>query len=137
MNMHEGNESKRLENNILDVRAAKKDKKKKRKDASDSAQVVVPAIPTPPLVVISQAEQDAFLTQHSITIHSEIPIAPVISFDQLTVDPKLRPAFEGFTSPTPIQACTWPPALDGKDVVGIAETGRYVVCYPIFASELT
>ncbi|KAG1845107.1 P-loop containing nucleoside triphosphate hydrolase protein [Suillus subalutaceus] len=25
--------------------------------------------------------------------------------------------------PTPIQACTWPPALKGKDVVGIAETG--------------
>ena len=30
----------------------------------------------------------------------------------------------GYTEPTPIQACTWPPALDGRDVVGIAETGR-------------
>ena len=30
-----------------------------------------------------------------------------------------------FKTPTPIQACSWPPALQGQDVVGIAETGRY------------
>lgn len=29
----------------------------------------------------------------------------------------------GFTKPTAIQAHTWPPALEGRDVVGIADTG--------------
>jgi ATP-dependent RNA helicase DBP3 len=38
----------------------------------------------------------------------------------------LTAAFKTFKEPSPIQACTWPPALAGKDVVGIAETGRSV-----------
>jgi ATP-dependent RNA helicase DBP3 len=114
-----------------------KKKKKKRKDALESAEVVIPTIPTPPIVVVTQAEREAFLAEHSITIHTETLITPILSFDQLSIDPKLRPAFKGFTSPTPIQACTWPPALDGNDVVGIAETGRYVVDHPIFAYKLT
>jgi len=29
----------------------------------------------------------------------------------------------GFKSPTPIQAYTWPPLMDGRDVVGVAKTG--------------
>lgn len=29
-----------------------------------------------------------------------------------------------YVAPTPIQAQTWPIALDGKDMVGIAETGK-------------
>ncbi|KAI1781689.1 hypothetical protein LXA43DRAFT_1069886 [Ganoderma leucocontextum] len=43
---------------------------------------------------------------------------------KLNIDPKLRAAFNGFNEPTPIQACSWPPDLEGRDVVGIAETGR-------------
>jgi ATP-dependent RNA helicase DBP3 len=35
----------------------------------------------------------------------------------------LRPYLASFTDPTPIQACSWPPLFQGKDVVGIAETG--------------
>ncbi|PCH33058.1 DEAD-domain-containing protein [Wolfiporia cocos MD-104 SS10] len=51
------------------------------------------------------------------------PVTPVLSFDQLDVPSELHSAFEGFKEPTPIQACSWPPALAGRDVVGIAETG--------------
>ena len=29
----------------------------------------------------------------------------------------------GFTKPTPIQAQSWPVALKGKDLVGVAQTG--------------
>jgi ATP-dependent RNA helicase DDX5/DBP2 len=29
----------------------------------------------------------------------------------------------GFTAPSPIQAQTWPAALQGRDVIGIAKTG--------------
>ncbi|KIJ04739.1 hypothetical protein PAXINDRAFT_94366, partial [Paxillus involutus ATCC 200175] len=51
------------------------------------------------------------------------PVIPVTSFDQLCIPDALKIAFQGFKEPTPIQACAWPPALQGHDVVGIAETG--------------
>jgi len=75
----------------------------------------------------SAAEAEAFLKKHSIKIHTPEGVpraAPVIKFSQLNVPAELQSAFSGFKEPTPIQACTWPPALEGRDVVGIAETGR-------------
>jgi len=39
------------------------------------------------------------------------------------VSPQLKSTLSGFKAPTPIQACSWPAALSGKDVIGIAETG--------------
>jgi ATP-dependent RNA helicase RhlE len=47
------------------------------------------------------------------------------SFDDLGLTPGLRTAVAelGWTHPTPIQAAVIPPALEGKDVVGLAETG--------------
>lgn len=73
----------------------------------------------------------AFLTTHNISITSDDPITPFTAFDQLHAHPavtqELSTAFKAkypnFKEPTPIQACAWPPALDGKDVIGIAETG--------------
>ena len=41
----------------------------------------------------------------------------------------------GATEPRPIQAAAIPPALDGKDVIGIAQTGRgktYACLVPMF-----
>jgi ATP-dependent RNA helicase DBP3 len=69
-------------------------------------------------------KHDAFLQNHSITIHSDIPVVPLLSFADLDIHPHLSAAFKGFESPTPIQACTWPPAFQRKDVIGIAQTGR-------------
>jgi len=73
-------------------------------------------------------EAESFLKKHSITIHTPkgAPnVTPVIRFSQLNVPSEIQSAFTGFKEPTPIQACTWPTALEGRDVVGIAETGRY------------
>ena len=67
---------------------------------------------------------DAFLKKHSVVIHGTTPLTPILSFDQLDVPAELRAACNGFKEPTPIQACSWPAALAGQDVVGIAETGR-------------
>ncbi|KAF7340191.1 ATP-dependent RNA helicase DBP3 [Mycena venus] len=100
----------------------KEDKKKKhKKDAvaslSSASALVAPATP---------AEAAAFLSEHSITVHTppgEEELPPILKFDQLAIPSELRPCFTGFSAPTPIQACTWPPALLGRDVVGIAETG--------------
>lgn len=55
------------------------------------------------------------------------PIVPAMSFSSLKIPAALQAAFKGFDKPTPVQACTWPPALEGRDVVGIAETGRCVI----------
>ncbi|KZP30403.1 DEAD-domain-containing protein [Athelia psychrophila] len=113
-----------------DASPAKKDKKTKQKSHSAAADTPTQAsnggASTP-----STSEIDAFLTKHSITIHAPPSQtgpspAPIISFSQLTSDilpAELSSAFKGFKEPTPVQACTWQPALQGQDVVGIAETG--------------
>ena len=46
-------------------------------------------------------------------------------FSDLDLNPKVLKAVEdaGYESPTPIQAGAIPPALEGKDVLGIAQTG--------------
>ena len=46
-------------------------------------------------------------------------------FTDLNLDPKVLKAIAdaGYDSPTPIQAGAIPPALEGKDVLGIAQTG--------------
>lgn len=46
-------------------------------------------------------------------------------FSDLNLDPKVLKAIAdtGYESPTPIQAGAIPPALEGKDVLGIAQTG--------------
>ncbi len=49
----------------------------------------------------------------------------MIKFSDLNLNPKVLKAIEeaGYESPTPIQAGAIPPALEGKDVLGIAQTG--------------
>jgi ATP-dependent RNA helicase DBP3 len=87
--------------------------------ASTSTSTVATAAP-------SEAEVSAFLTQHSITINvpdRTAPVSPAIAFSHVSVPRELQSAFSDFAAPTPIQACAWPPALAGRDVVGIAETG--------------
>ncbi|KPP87136.1 MAG: Superfamily II DNA and RNA helicase [Rhodobacteraceae bacterium HLUCCA08] len=46
-------------------------------------------------------------------------------FSDLALDPKVLKAIEetGYTTPTPIQEGAIPPALEGRDVLGIAQTG--------------
>ena len=46
-------------------------------------------------------------------------------FSDLNLDPKVLKAIEdaGYETPTPIQAGAIPPALQGRDVLGIAQTG--------------
>ena len=47
------------------------------------------------------------------------------TFSDLNLNPKVLKAIEeaGYVTPTPIQAGAIPPALEGKDVLGIAQTG--------------
>ncbi len=48
-----------------------------------------------------------------------------MTFDDLALDPRVLEAVKatGYTAPTPIQEQAIPPALEGRDVLGIAQTG--------------
>ncbi|KAF4585109.1 RNA-dependent ATPase [Pleurotus pulmonarius] len=104
---------------------AKPKKSKKKKTMVDSSQNDATSSTTTPLNSLSEPEAAAYLQTHEITIHSsESRITPIIEFSKLPIPKELLAAFSGtFKEPTPIQACTWPAAFMGKDVVGIAETG--------------
>jgi ATP-dependent RNA helicase DBP3 len=117
---------------MTDSRKAKKRKRKhdhfSEPDVAPSppSQALPSASPKRPRVTISPAEAEAYLKTHGITVQlpPDIPaLLPITSFDALPIPDSLRGTFSTFKKPTPIQACAWPPALSGRDVVGIAETG--------------
>eukprot|EP00811_Abedinium_folium_P021528 NODE_3066_length_2098_cov_8.953323.p1 GENE.NODE_3066_length_2098_cov_8.953323~~NODE_3066_length_2098_cov_8.953323.p1 ORF type:complete len:573 (+),score=119.23 NODE_3066_length_2098_cov_8.953323:191-1909(+) len=73
----------------------------------------------------------AFRLNHDISVATDCP-APYETFDATT--PELGKVLvkalksQGYTAPTPIQAQCWPIALQGKDMIGIAETGSGKTC---------
>jgi ATP-dependent RNA helicase DDX47/RRP3 len=60
----------------------------------------------------------------------EVSSLPDKSFADLGIIPELCEACEalGFKKPTPIQAQAIPIALEGRDVIGVAETGSGKTC---------
>lgn len=100
------------ENGVNGMKKEEKHKKKKPK-GSDA-----PALgsTSPPSDILG------YLARNSIAIHGDV--TPILSFSSLDIPDELRQCILTFKEPTPIQACTWPPLLAGRDVVGIAETGR-------------
>lgn len=113
----------------------KKKKRRREQDVVDGINDATPATSlyptaetTPVPVGPSSSDVSAFLTENRIIIHTpagEHPIPPILAFDQLAVQLQLRDALlnQGFKKPTPIQSCSWPILLKGRDMVGIAETG--------------
>ena len=109
------------------ITESRKLKKRKRKhehvsEPDDAAS----ASPKRQRETISPTDAEGYLKTHNITVlmPPDIPtLSPITSFDALPIPDSLRGTFSAFKKPTPIQACAWPPALSGRDVVGIAETG--------------
>ncbi|XP_071721946.1 DEAD-box ATP-dependent RNA helicase 40-like [Rutidosis leptorrhynchoides] len=68
---------------------------------------------------------DAYCREHEVTATGDNVPAPFMSFDAVDFPPEiLRELYAaGFASPTPIQAQTWPIALQSRDIVAIAKTG--------------
>lgn len=106
-------------------------KEKKSKSKKDKAQDTTAGTATSsPVTAPSQSEIDTYLSTHHISLSlpdscSPSCAAPILSFSALLplIPSSLHPVLAAFKDPTPIQACSWGPALAGKDVVGIAETG--------------
>lgn len=113
----------------------KKDKKKDRKP-DDEATTETPVANGAPskyqqsaaLTAVPESEVKTFFEDNYITIHDQTnpstTLRPVLKFSHLPTSRLLsKNPFGTFTTPTPIQAASWPFSLSGRDVVGIAETG--------------
>lgn len=75
---------------------------------------------------LPQSKIDAFLAEKfiAITDPNSTNLRPLTSFEYLPItDPAHRKPFEAFKAPTPIQSAAWPFLFDGRDVIGVAETG--------------
>ncbi|GAB2225997.1 hypothetical protein Droror1_Dr00021779 [Drosera rotundifolia] len=68
---------------------------------------------------------EAYRRRHEITVTGDSIPAPYTTFESTGFPPEiLKQAHQaGFSAPTPIQAQSWPIALQGHDLVAIAKTG--------------
>ncbi|KAF5765963.1 putative RNA helicase [Helianthus annuus] len=73
----------------------------------------------------SALSPDAYRRQHEITVTGDSVPPPFTSFEDTGFPSELlrEVLAAGFTSPTPIQAQSWPVALQSRDIVAIAKTG--------------
>ncbi|CAK9436803.1 uncharacterized protein LODBEIA_P13250 [Lodderomyces beijingensis] len=74
---------------------------------------------------LAQSEIDDFLTTNEVTVEDpqNLNFRPILSFNQVEFVPEISSRLTKFPKPTPIQSVSWPYLLDGKDVIGVAETG--------------
>ena len=74
---------------------------------------------------MSEQEVYDFRTKATIKVFGNDIPRPVRTFEEASFPAYVleRLLQEGFTAPTPIQSQGWPMALQGRDMVGVAETG--------------
>ncbi|KAI5961389.1 DBP3 [Candida pseudojiufengensis] len=77
------------------------------------------------LTNLSQSKIDEFLSTNEVTIEDpqNLNYRPIISFNQINLNNEILKKLNKFSKPTPIQSVSWPYLIDGKDVIGVAETG--------------
>ncbi|XP_013614031.1 PREDICTED: DEAD-box ATP-dependent RNA helicase 14-like [Brassica oleracea var. oleracea] len=68
---------------------------------------------------------EAYSRRHEITVSGGQVPPPLMSFETTGFPPELlrEVLTAGFSAPTPIQAQSWPIAMQGRDIVAIAKTG--------------
>src|SRR3990172_7498569 len=61
----------------------------------------------------------------SVRLGSTPPRSTVLSFERFPLDGRIRAGIQsaGYAEPTPIQEQAIPPILEGRDLIGIAQTG--------------
>ncbi|KAL2622302.1 hypothetical protein R1flu_002507 [Riccia fluitans] len=75
--------------------------------------------------VTPSSEVDAYRKKHEITVRGDNVPHPFMSYGSTRFPSTILREFEsaGFSSPSPIQAQSWPIALQGRDIVAVAKTG--------------
>lgn len=78
-----------------------------------------------PSLTTTQEEIDTFLKSNEITLRgTELPTPNLDFHEEMFPDYVMTSVRrQGFEKPTAIQATSWPIALSGRDMVGIAKTG--------------
>ncbi|KAJ1328328.1 hypothetical protein BSLG_010060 [Batrachochytrium salamandrivorans] len=118
-----------------------KDKKSKKSKKSSTAQAVQDtaksntqaAVDSDKMwtfketVKVPESTISEFLSANTIRITSlndqPFSVQPILQFKQANFPAKLHSILAEFPAPTFIQSVTWPPILQGRDLVGIAATG--------------
>jgi len=103
------------------------DKKTPQAKAPAPAQPVSSAMPSAPMapVSVSPAPVSYAPAAAPSTEDASSPAVPTLSFEGLGISPVVFEQLKknNYTSPTPIQHKAIPVAIEGKDVIGIAQTG--------------
>ncbi|XP_065212089.1 uncharacterized protein LOC135839808 isoform X1 [Planococcus citri] len=77
-----------------------------------------------PLLQRSDEEVEEYCKQMEITVKGDNVPKPCQTFEETGFPPEIMQIMtQGFSKPTAIQAQSWPIALSGRDLVGIAHTG--------------
>ena len=78
----------------------------------------------------SEADVRAYRQKHDITVTGDNVPKPTTIFEEASFPEYVLTEIErcGFAEPTPIQGQSWPVALSGRDVIGIARTGSGKTC---------
>lgn len=73
----------------------------------------------------SQMDIDQFYNEHQVTVKGTGIPKPIFAFEEGGFPDYVMSTFRrlGWTRPTSIQTVSWPVAMSGRDVVGIAQTG--------------
>ncbi|XP_057986129.1 DEAD-box ATP-dependent RNA helicase 40 isoform X2 [Hevea brasiliensis] len=89
----------------------------------NNALIRPPFVGTSDVTNLSPAE--VYRREHEVTATGDNVPAPFITFEATGFPPEILRDIHaaGFLSPTPIQAQTWPIALQNRDTVAIAKTG--------------
>lgn len=77
-----------------------------------------------------QSEVQAYRKKHDITVTGNDVPKPTTTFEEASFPDYVLSEVQrsGFKEPTPIQGQSWPVALSGRDVIGIAQTGSGKTC---------
>ncbi|KAA6428079.1 MAG: RNA helicase DRH1 [Trebouxia sp. A1-2] len=73
---------------------------------------------------------EAYRAEHGLIVQGEGVPDPLQSFDSANFSPAIMDEIRraGYKAPTPIQAQSWPVAMQGRDLVSIAKTGSGKTC---------
>eukprot|EP00208_Stichococcus_sp_RCC1054_P008135 CAMPEP_0206151732 /NCGR_PEP_ID=MMETSP1473-20131121/38970_1 /ASSEMBLY_ACC=CAM_ASM_001109 /TAXON_ID=1461547 /ORGANISM="Stichococcus sp, Strain RCC1054" /LENGTH=525 /DNA_ID=CAMNT_0053549279 /DNA_START=167 /DNA_END=1744 /DNA_ORIENTATION=+ len=79
----------------------------------------------PSVAARSDEEVEQFRKQHQVHVQGTGVPKPVTTFEEASFPEYVLAEVKkaGFTAPTPIQAQGWPMALQGRDLIGLAQTG--------------
>jgi len=109
---------------------AKVEKPKEAKVEVKKAESVKKAV-TKPVQIVGKPLTDtakAWRTKNNVSVEDKCDLPAYESFSEVPVETRFSEGYKGFTTPTPIQAQSWPYTLpkngkQGRDCIGVAETG--------------